>query len=61
MLILEIRTTLLTMICNNDMIDFKKLKEEYIDKTNKRVKVRSIFINIKANRFNKRFDRFNEV
>ena len=42
MLILEIRTTLLTMICNNDMIDFKKLKEEYIDKTNKRVKVRSI-------------------
>ena len=45
---------------NNSLsIDFKKLKEEYIDKSNKKVKARSIFINIKANRFNKRFDRFN--
>ena len=45
---------------NNSLsIDLKKLKEEYINKSNKRVKARSIFINIKANRFNKRFDRFN--
>ena len=35
------------------------LKEEYVNKSNKRVKSQSIFINIKANRFNKRFDRFN--
>ena len=45
---------------NNSLsIDFKKLKEEYINKSNKRVKAGSIFTNIKANRFNKRFDRFN--
>ena len=45
---------------NNSLsIDFKKLKEQYINKSNKRVKARSLFINIKANRFNKRFDRFN--
>ena len=44
---------------NNSLsIDLKKLKEEYINKSNKSVKARSIFINIKANRFNKRFDRF---
>ena len=44
---------------NNSLsIDLKKLKEEYINKSNKRVKARSIFTNIKANRFNKRFDRF---
>ena len=42
---------------NSLLIDFKKLKEEYINKSNKRVKVRSTFINIKVNRFNKRFDR----
>ena len=40
-------------------INLKKLKEEYINKSNKRMKARSIFINVKANRFNKRFDRFN--
>ena len=41
---------------NNTLsIDLKKLEEEYINKSNKRVKARSIFINIKANRFNKRF------
>ena len=44
---------------NRLSIDFKKLKEEYIDKSNKGVKARSIFINIKDNRFNKGFDRFN--
>ena len=45
---------------NNSLsIDFKKLKEEYINKSNKKVKARSIFINITANSFNKRFDRFN--
>ena len=38
--------------------DLKNLKEEHINKSSKRVKVRSIFINIKANRFNKRFNRF---
>ena len=39
--------------CNNNLsIGFKKLKEEYINKSNKRVKARSIFINVKANRFN---------
>ena len=42
----------------NLSIDFKKLKEEYINKSNKRIKARSIFINVKASRFNKRFDRF---
>ena len=36
---------------NTLSIDFKKLKEEYINKSNKRVKARSIFININANRF----------
>ena len=41
-------------------IDLKKLKEEHINKSNKRVKVRSILINIKVNRFNKRFNRFNK-
>ena len=41
-------------------IDLKKLKEEHINKSNKRVKVRSIFINIKVNRFNKRFNCFNK-
>ena len=40
-------------------IDVKKLKEEHINKSNKRVKLRSILINIKVNRFNKRFNRFN--
>ena len=40
-------------------IDLKKLKEEQINKSNKRVKVQSILINIKVNRFNKRFNRFN--
>ena len=40
-------------------IDLKELKEEHIDKSNKRVKARSIFINIKVNCFNKRFNRFN--
>ena len=45
---------------NNSLsFDLKKLKEEYVNKSNKRVKARSIFINIKANRFNKMFDRFN--
>ena len=44
---------------NSLSIDLKKLKEEHINKSNKRVKARSIFINITANRFNKRFDRFN--
>ena len=45
---------------NNSLsIDLKKLKEEYINKSNKRVKARSIFTNTKANRLNKRFDRFN--
>ena len=44
---------------NSFSIDLKKLKEEYINKSNRRVKAQSIFINIKANRFNKRFDRFN--
>ena len=39
-------------------VDLKKLKEEHINKSNKRVKVRSILINIKVNRFNKRFNRF---
>ena len=39
---------------NNLSIDLKKLKEEYIKKSNKTVKARSIFINVKANRFNKR-------
>ena len=44
---------------NNSLsIGFKNLKEEYINKFNKRVKTRSIFINVKANRFNKMFDRF---
>ena len=43
---------------NSLSIDFKKLKEEHINKSNKRVKARSIFINIKADRFNKRFNRF---
>ena len=37
---------------NSLSIDLKKLKEEYINKSNKRVKAWSIFINIKANRFN---------
>ena len=41
-------------------IDLKKLKEEHINKSNKRVKVRSILINIKVNRFNKRFNRLNK-
>ena len=41
-------------------IDLKKLKEEHINKSNKRVKVRSILVNIKVNRFNKRFNRFNK-
>ena len=41
-------------------IDLKKLKEEHINKSNKRVKVRFILINIKINRFNKRFNRFNK-
>ena len=40
-------------------IDLKKLKEEQINKSNKRVKVRSILINIKVNRFDKRFNHFN--
>ena len=45
---------------NNSLsIDLKKLKEEYINKSNKRVKARSNFTYIIANRFNKRFDRFN--
>ena len=44
---------------NSFSIDLIKLKEEYINKSNKRAKARSIFINIKANRFNKSFDRFN--
>ena len=35
----------------NLSIDFKKLKKEYINKSNKRVKARSIFINIKGNGF----------
>ena len=38
---------------NNSLsIDLKKLKEEYINKSNKRAKARSIFIDIKANSFN---------
>ena len=45
---------------NSLSTDLKKLKEEHINKSNKRVKARSIFININANRFNKRFDRFNK-
>ena len=45
---------------NNSLsTDFKKIKKEYINKSNKRVKARSILINVKANRFNKRFDCFN--
>ena len=45
---------------NSLSIDLKKLKEEHINKSNKRVKVRSILlVNIKVNRFNKRFNRFN--
>ena len=43
----------------NLLIDLKMLKEEYINKSNKGVKARSIFINVKANRFNKMFDHFN--
>ena len=45
---------------DNLSIDLKKLKEEHINNSNKRVKVRSIVINIKVNRFNKRFNRFNK-
>ena len=45
---------------NSISIDLKKLKEEYINKSNKRMKARSIFANIKVNRFNKMFDRFNK-
>ena len=41
-------------------IDLKKLKEEHINNSNKRVKVRSIVINIKVNRFNKRSNHFNK-
>ena len=41
-------------------IDFKKLEEEHINESNKRVKVRSILINIKVNCFNKRFNRLNK-
>ena len=40
-------------------IDLKNLKEEYIIKSNKKVKVQSTLINIKVNRFNKRFNQFN--
>ena len=43
---------------NSFSIDLKKLKERHINKSNKRVKVRSILINIKVNRFNKRFNCF---
>ena len=41
-------------------IDLKKLKEESINNLNKRVKMRSIVIDNKVNRFNKRFNRFNK-
>ena len=41
-------------------IDLKKLKEEHINKSNKRVKVRSIIINNKVNCFNRKLDRFNK-
>ena len=41
-------------------INFKKLKEDHISKSNKRVKVQFILINININRFNKRFNRFNK-
>ena len=40
-------------------IDLKKLKEEHINKSNKRVKVHSIIINNKVNCFKRRFNRFN--
>ena len=43
---------------NSLSIDLKKLKEKYINKSYKRVKARSVFIDIKASHFNKRFDRF---
>ena len=41
-------------------IDLKKLKEEHINNSNKRVKVRSIVISNKAICFNNTFNRFNE-
>ena len=40
-------------------IDLKKLKEEHINKSNKRVKVHSIIINNKINCFKRRFNRCN--
>ena len=39
------------LINNINIIDLEKLKEECINQSNKRVKARSIFINVKVNRF----------
>ena len=41
-------------------IDLKKLKEEHINNSNKRVKVRSIVINNIANLYNRKVNRFTE-
>ena len=45
---------------DNLSIDLKKLKEEHINNSNERVKVRSIVISNKAICFNNTFNRFNE-
>ena len=45
---------------NSLSIDLKIIKEEHINKSNKRVKVHSIIIYNKVNCFNRRFNRFNK-
>ena len=45
---------------NSLSIDLKDLKEKHINKSNKRVKVRSILSNINVNRFNRRLNCFNK-